>query len=370
MDFKPFKMAQYSAQLTARLGHQPPHNLHSSNPQAWEWAELSDLLDCDLASWLNQSPLQYESVQGHAAVRDLLCQQLYPTLKTADVVLTSGAQEGIFLVMQALLQAGDEVITFTPCFEPLVQVAIDAGARVKTLPLAAQSGWQIDWPALQAALSGRTKLLVINFPHNPTGTQLSETDFQRLVALCEQHGCWLFADEVFRGLEHEGTTRLSNAAEQYGRAISMGVVSKALALPGVRVGWLACQDQALVQQLMTVKSHLSICQSSLDAQLCQAILPHSELVWQHNVAIIQANKTWLQQRLRNHPEFHWQAPQASATAYLQYRGEDLDSMLINWAKDWGVMVLPGPVFLTEEPGFRLTLGRQDAIPFYQQLFKL
>lgn len=370
MDFKPFKMAQYSAQLTARLGHQPLRNIHSSNPQPWDWAELSNMVEVDLGAWLTQAPLHYESTQGHEVVRDMLVQQLYPSLKPADVVLTAGAQEGIFLVMQSVLNPGDEVITFTPCFEPLVQMAKDAGARVTTLPLNPDNGWQIDWPALQSAISAATQMLIINFPHNPTGTQLSQNELARLVSLCEQHGCWLFADEVFRGLEHEGTARLSSAAEQYDRAISMGVASKALALPGVRVGWLACQNPSLIQQLMTVKSHLSICQSSLDAQLCQAILPHTTQLWQRNVSIIESNKAQLHELLQYHPHFHWQRPAASATAFIQYRGANLTRLLDRWAEQWGLVVLPNEVFLTDVAGFRLALGQTDAAAAYERLFTL
>ncbi|WP_223787713.1 pyridoxal phosphate-dependent aminotransferase [Marinicella meishanensis] len=367
MDFKPFKMAQYSARLSARLGL-PLQNLHSSNPQPWTWDELSTLTNTDLAAWLTQAPLHYEAVQGHPQLRAMLCQHLYPSLSANDVVLTAGAQEGIFLVMQALLKPGDEVITFSPGFEPLAQVAADAGAQVKILPLVADQGWHIDWPALEQALSDAPRLLVINFPHNPTGAQLSEGDLRRLVNLCEQRGCWLLADEVFRGLEHAGTARLSNAAELYDRAISMGVVSKALALPGVRLGWLAAQSQSLRDQLLVVKSHVSICQSSLDAHLCQAIVPHMATLWRRKVAIIEQNKALLNQRLQEHPKFHWQAPQAAATAFIQYRGDDLERLLQKWAADWGWLVLPNAVFLTDEAGFRLTLGAPDMGPIYQQMF--
>ena len=313
MKFAPFRMAGFSGQW-------PPGSLtslHSSNPEPFNWDELSELVGRDLIEVIGQSPLHYESTQGRPAVREAIAAHLYDTIGAADVVLTSGAQEGIFLVMQALLSEGDEVICFTPCFEPLITVAAETGARVKTIGLSASSGWGIDWDQLETTISGQTRLLVINSPHNPTGFHLTHDEWQRLIKLCQAHDCWLFADEVFRGLEHDPADRLSPAVDVYAKAISMGVTSKSLALPGVRLGWLTCRDAQLVQRLMAIKSHLSICQSSLDATVCEQLIPHSELIWQRNTQLINSNKQQLANWLADEAGFHWQEPTASATGFVQ-----------------------------------------------------
>ena len=364
-------MAQISNQL---LNAQGPagslQSLHSSNPEAFTWDELNALLGLDLTATIKQSSLDYASTQGSLRLRELICQQYHNSNTSAEnVVLTSGAQEGIFLVMNALLQAGDEVISFSPCFEPLYQVAQQTGAQVTMLSLDESNQWQINWQELQQTINHQTKLVVINFPHNPTGTHISSADQQRLIKLCDKYDCWLFSDEVFRGLEHHPGEQIPAAADQYKKAISMGVVSKSLALPGIRLGWLTSQDSAIRQSLMTIKSHLSICQSSVDTQLCESIIPHSELIWERNRVIINHNKQWLERHLKNHPELYWQTPKAAATGFMQLKTNQATKLMKHWAKFHGFMVMPDAAFLTERAGFRLTLGRRDAENFYHQIIK-
>lgn len=357
-------MAEFTAQWPAGT----LTNLHSSNPEPLSWQELNTITGCDLAQVIAQSNLGYESVQGNEHLRQLISQQYHQNITSNDVVLTSGAQEGIFLVMQALLEANDHVIAFTPCFEPLVKVAENVGASVSTCELLADNNWQIDWASLKCQFNAKTKLLIINFPHNPTGSHITANDLQQLQDLCHEHGCWLFSDEVFRGLEHDTNVRIPAAADDCEQAISMGVMSKALALPGIRLGWLCCQNQQLLQKIITIKSHLSICQSSLDAQLCQKVIPHSERIWQRNLDTILNNKKQLKKLVDSNDEFAWTEPAASATAFIRlnkYQGRDFAQSL---AENKKLLVLPDDVFLTEHSGFRISLGLTQTNNHYQQIF--
>lgn len=364
MKFSAFKMAQFSAQW-------PPgslENMHSSNPAPLNWLELSHLLGMDLNGLMQKTPFNYEPTQGNAVLREQISTAYFTEINTDDVVLTSGAQEAIFLVMQALLSPGDQVITFTPSFEPLVKVAEEIGANVAALPLDESKGWAIDWEQLKSTFSNNTQLLVINFPHNPTGKTISSDELKRLVSWCQKHDCWLFSDEVFRGLEHANADKTPAAADLYDKAISMGVMSKALALPGIRLGWLVSRNIKLIEQLMAIKSHLSICQSSLDAQLCQAIIPSSEKLWQRNLKIILSNKALINQLLSNHDTMTWHEPTGSATAFIQLKNQSGESYAQDLAQHKGLLVLPDSVFLTQQRGFRLTLGRIDSDSLFEQIF--
>ena len=353
------------AEISGRLAnHSPTGNLqnwHSSNPQPMGWEALSQLTGVDFGHTLMRAPMGYEALAGRPSLRRVLCEQHYPNLDAENLVTTSGAQEGIFLVMQALLQPGDQVIAFTPCFEPLVTVAAEAGAEVITLPLTASSeaGWTIDWQQLARTVSPDTKMLVINFPHNPTGCHISQTELDKLVAWCDGQGCWLFSDEVFRGLEHQPEQRIAPAATLYDRAISMGVMSKALGLPGIRLGWIATQNQALINRVTTIKSHLSICQSSLDAEMSQAIIPHSEAIWQHHVNRINNNKDAMHEIIQDDALFSWHKPVAAATGFVQLNGVKGEDFADQMATTHQIMVLPNVAFLTELQGFRITLGGTD-----------
>lgn len=364
-------MAQISA---AAASLQPPvgalNSLHSSNPQPFSWDELSDLIGHDVIATVHHASLAYASTQGSLKLREIISEQYHSSLINAEnQVLISGAQEGIFLVMNALLDVGDEVLCFSPCFEPLAQVATQVGAQVTLLPLETDKQWRINWQQLEDNISNHTKLLVINFPHNPTGAHITAAEQKQLIALCEKHHCWLLSDEVFRGLEHQADRQLPAAADLYHKAISMGVVSKSLALPGIRIGWLAMQDTTMMQSIMTIKSHLSICQSSVDTQLCETIIPHSQLIWQRNRNIIKHNKQWLAKHLIAHPELYWQAPQAAATGFVQLKTRRASDLSKIWAEKFGIMVMPNEAFMTELSGFRLTLGLPGADRYYQDIMQ-
>jgi len=359
MNFSPFLMAQFNAKWQAGS----LQNWHSSNPQPFDWHELEALTKTDLARYLKKTPLTYEPMQGDETLRSLLIQHYHSTqtVQTAqNVMLTSGAQEAIFLVMNALLSNGDHAITFSPCFEPLVTVAQNTGADVTTLPLQAEKAWSIDWPQLEASFRNNTRVLIINFPHNPTGSHIKKSELLRLLDLCDKHNCWLFSDEVFRGLEHDSQFRLPVASDLYDKAIAMGVMSKALALPGIRLGWLSTQNVNVLQKMITIKSHLSICQSSLDTQVCQAIIPHSELIWQRNLAIITKNKKHIEDGIVNHPSFHWQAPKASATGFIQLKHQSALTFTIKVADKKKILLMPNEMFLCDHQGFRISLGIHSA----------
>lgn len=356
VNFKAFKMARFSAQW------QPGslENMHSSNPEPLSWDELSELSQVDLSALLQTTAFNYESTQGNPALREQISDAYYSQVSQQDIVLTSGAQEAIYLLMNALLAQGDEVITFTPCFEPLAKVAENVGAKVALIALDEQQGWQIDWQLLESTFSDKTQLLIINFPHNPTGKNISRNELDRLITLCEKHNCWLFSDEVFKGLEHDENHCLPAAVDLYDKAISMGVMSKALALPGIRIGWLVSKSIELVEQLLVVKSHLSICQSSLDAHLCQAIIPISKKLWKRNLTIIKCNKDHIAQLLINHKSMTWHKPEGSATAFIQLRDQAGDEFAHKLANNKGLFVMPNEAFLTAHSGFRLTLGKSDS----------
>ncbi len=365
MQFKPFKMAAYSQQANCSTAI----NLHSSNPEPFSWSELAALTQLDLGQIITQSSFNYESTQGNVALREQLAQQLYPSTSAANLVLTSGAQEGIFLVINSLIQAGDEVVTFSPCFEPLVSVAQAAGAQVSSIPLNPQDNWSIPWATLEASITAKTKLLIINFPHNPTGCSIQATELTRLIACCEKHGVWLFSDEVFRGLEHDKQDTLAAVVEQYKRGISMGVMSKSMALPGIRVGWLVCRDQNLLQQWLTIKSHLSICQSSTDAQLTTALIPFTHAILQRNTNIINTNKTLLNHMLDGHPNFKFSLPTGSATAFIELKYQTGEAFYLQTLQEKQLFVMPNPAFMTAVNGFRLTLGKRQAEQHYQTIFR-
>ena len=104
--------------------------------------------------------------------------------------------------------------------------------------------------------------VIVNFPHNPTGATLTLPQWQQLCSLCSKHGAYLFSDEMYRGLEHRDAAALPTAADSYERGISLCGMSKALSMPGSRIGWIATQDSQLLTRIMQLKDYTTICNSA------------------------------------------------------------------------------------------------------------
>ena len=363
--FKPFEMSVFYQSIPAGLD-----NFHASNPQPWTVEELETLLQQSIFSIPSDLSCHYDSTQGDPKLRDTIATHLFDQLNASHIVTTCGAQEAIFCLYHALLQPGDHVVAFTPSFEPLLAIPQHMGCHVTTVPLSPDNGWQPDLEALNKAINHNTKLLVINFPHNPTGAHIDEQCFRAIVELCRQRQCWLFSDEVFRGLEHDPLTRLPTAADVYERGISLNVMSKAFALPAIRLGWLACQDTVLLTRIQQIKSQLSICNSRLDVHVSTEVIPHHEAIYQRNTAIIRDNKQNLEQCLANYPDIDCVIPEGASTCFpiLKKRNSmDFSQQLMH---EHRLLVLPQKVFLTQHNGFRLALGFRDSVKRLQQVLEL
>lgn len=359
-----FRMATLARRLPTGL-----LNMHSSNPAPLAFTELAQLLNLDVNDFFSQLSFEYAEVAGSLQLRKLIAQQHYQTATANDIITTSGAQEALFMVMNALLSAGDEVLCFSPIFEPLYQEAAATGAQVITMPLQADNGWHIDWPLLEHNISEKTQMLVINFPHNPTGSHITQTELQSLIDLCRRNDCWLVSDEVFRGLEYQVEHRLPAAVDCYDKAISMAVMSKAYGLPAIRLAWIACRQPEIREKLKIIKRHLSICGSGLDEAFAAKVLPHSALIFQRHTATIKENLNQFKQLLVKQDCISCQLPTAGATCFPILSFENADEFVSRMAVKKGLMLIPGSCFLTEQPGFRLTLGSVKAAQHYGDVIK-
>ncbi len=212
--------------------------------------------------------LGYTESQGALELRALIAGQ-YERVGDEGVIGLSAPEEGIFVTMHALLEPGDEVIVVSPCYDSLANVASYLGCHVIRWSLAeapeppeGSGGWRLDLGALESQLTSRTRLVIANFPHNPTGYLPEHEEWQSLVEMVARAGAWLFSDEMYRGLEFDPAARLSPGCDLYERAITLGGLSKTYGLAGLRVGWLALQDTALRDRILGWKDYTTICASA------------------------------------------------------------------------------------------------------------
>lgn len=331
-------------------------------------SELLKLADDDGRQRWEGLTLGYTESLGLPALREEIA-ALYRGVAPEQVVTFAGAQEGIFVAVNALLGAGDHAVVTWPGYQSLYEVARAAGADVTLLPLREERGWELDLDELEAALTATTRLVVVNFPHNPTGSLPSSAVFERLAALCDERGIHLFSDEVYRGLEHRPEEQLPAAAELSPRALSLGVMSKAFGLAGLRVGWIACRDTEVFRRIAAYKDYTTICNSAPSEVLALIALRAKEALLKQSRRIVGDNLAAADAFFARHPHrFSWARPRAGSVAFPKLLGDERVAAFTERLRAAeGVLLLPGDVY--DHPGnhFRLGLGRSN---FGEALAKL
>jgi aspartate/methionine/tyrosine aminotransferase len=189
----------------------------------------------------------------------------------------------------------------------------------------------------------------VNSPHNPTGSQMPRAAFERLVEIARERSIILFSDEVYRGLEHDPADRLPPASDLYERAISLNSVSKAYGLPGLRIGWLASRDPALIDRVRELKLYTTICSSAPSELLVALALRHGDALVERSRRLVVSNLPLLDAFLdRRHDLFDWVRPKAGPIGFPRVAGAfDVQAWCEETAMNAGVLLLPGAVY--EEP---------------------
>jgi len=214
---------------------------------------------------------------------------LHPPVDAGRVVVTSGGVSGLMLASQALVDAGDEVVVVTPVWPNLAAQPAIMGATVRSVPLTPADGaWTLDMDRLLAAVTPRTRMLVVNAPNNPTGWTLSRPEQQRLLDHCRATGTWLLADEVYERLYFEPTGNACapsflDIAAPDDRLVVAHSFSKSFLMTGWRLGWLVV-PATLVDALGKLIEFNTSCASVFTQRAALAALAHRDEITPRIVA--------------------------------------------------------------------------------------
>jgi aspartate/methionine/tyrosine aminotransferase len=216
------------------------------------------------------------------------------------------------------------------------------------------------------SLSSGTKLLAVNFPHNPTGCTLTLEEWSALLALARACGCIVFSDEVYRGTSHSEPYELPPACLLYERAISLGALSKAHGLAGLRVGWLISRDNTLLAPLRLAKDFTTICGSAPSEVLALTALRASAAILPANRQLLASNVELVAQFMDKWDDlFEFSRPTAGPVCWPRLiSGESADSFTARVLVGCAVLLLPSSVYdfpMEGEEGtcLRLGFGRAD-----------
>lgn len=353
---RPFKLERYFAKYEFKV----KYLLSSSDCESLSMQELVEMASPASREMWERLKLGYTESQGHPLLRAEVA-RLYERIAPENVLIAA-PEELIFIAMQTLLEPGDHVVAMSPTYQSLHEVAGSLGCTVTPWKVrSSRGGWKLDLDELEKSLTRRTRLLVINFPHNPTGYLPTCTELDRIVDLARKKDIYLFSDEMYRLLEYAPDKRLLPVCDLYEKGISLSGLSKTFSLPGLRLGWLATRQDELVQRWLTYHDYTTICNSAPSEILGIIALQRKERIIDRNLQIIKTNIDKVNEFFLKHAgQFSWFKPQAGSVAFPRWKGAGSMRKFCQGALDReGVMIVPGDLFGPDVHHFRLGLGRKN-----------
>ena len=354
MHIKPFATEQFFSLYEFTT----PHLLCASDCETLTIAELLQTSGMPAADLLDLR-LGYTESQGNLALRSAVA-ALYQAITAGEVVMLGAPEEGIYLTMRALLEPGDHVVVQSPAYDSLLNLAEHAGGNVSRWEIRPEAGlWALDLDELDQIMKAETRLVVVNFPHNPTGFLPALSEFEALIEAVRRRGAWLLCDEMYRGLEREPADRLPSAADRYERAIVLSGLSKTHGLPGLRAGWLIIHDATLREAIINWKHYTTICAAGPSEVLAGAALLAHEALIERSRSIIAANLAAAEEFFARHADrFEWRPPQAGSVALVGLNVPSATTYCHALAREAGVLLLPGPCLGADDHSVRFGFGRK------------
>ncbi|MFA6482978.1 MAG: aminotransferase class I/II-fold pyridoxal phosphate-dependent enzyme [Bacteroidales bacterium] len=351
MNLQPFLIERHFAKYEFSV----PYQLSCSDCEPLSLPELLAMASPDsVRLWENLS-LSYTDSLGHPGLRKEIA-GMYEDINQEDI-LVCVPEEGIFLVMNSLMMPGDHLIVMSPSYQSLHEIATGIGCTVDRWEAGPSGFFKLD--SLLPLISPSTRMLVINFPHNPTGAFISKEELVEISRFCDRHHIILFSDEMYRGLEHDPADRLPGATTLSMNCISLSGMSKSFALPGLRIGWLICRNREIREKLLMLKDYITICASAPSEILAIIALQSKGMILARNLSIINWNIKLVNEFVdRNCDQVSWNPPKAGSVALLNLlREPSAEKFCQRLLEKKEVLAIGAHLFGVDKPAVRLGLGR-------------
>lgn len=316
--------------------------------------ELFALTGADKSAFLSSfctKRLTYGNIEGTPEFKEGVS-KLYQTIHPEHIIPTHGATGANHHIFYSLLSPGDQVVSIMPTYQQLYSIPESYQADVKILRLRPENGYLPDMEELRSLVTSKTKIICINNPNNPTGALMNTNMLKQIAEIADHVGAWILCDEVYRHLTQKDDW-CESIADLYDKGISVSSMSKVFSLAGLRLGWIATRDEAVVKTCLSHRDYNLISCGMFDEALASVALRYSDALLDRNRSIVRENLALLDAWVQSEPYVHYSKPQAGTTALVYYA---LDVPSYQFCEEMyhktGAFVTPGDCF--EEPkSFRI-----------------
>jgi aspartate/methionine/tyrosine aminotransferase len=325
--------------------HEVEYNLSESGVQPMTLKEL--LGGEEALGDLLATGIGYPQSNGSLALRERIA-SFYPDAHPDNVTVVNGGSEANYITLWALLDTGDRLAFMLPNYMQGWGLGRHFGKGTDTFRLRARTEggsrrWALDLDGVEGAITPDTKVILVTNPNNPTGSVLTEEEMDAVVGVAERTGAWLVADEIYRGAEIDGSLTPTFWG-RYDRTVITSGLSKAFALPGLRIGWMVAPPK-LIEKLWIHHDYTTLTPGALSERLARIAVEPSrrEAIFARTRGILRRNLPVLEEWIHAHGEgFEYVRPAAGAIALVKYDLPIPSGALIDRIREeQSVLLVPG-----------------------------
>ena len=366
MYIKPFGVERWLSKYETKVGY----NLTSTSIIPFSLNELLQLTgenEEEVKEAIFSLRLSYGDIKGNPAYLSGLA-SLYETITPQQVISTHGGVGASHLTMMTLIEPQDHVVAVLPAYQQIYSVPESIGATVDYLFMEQEDNYVIDLQRLEEMMSRKTKAIVFNNPNNPTGQVVSDEILRQMADIARKYDAYLVCDEAYRGLAHTGFA--ASVADIYEKGVSLGSMSKAFAMAGLRLGWIATRDPWLIEAVEIHRDYTMISCGGLDEYIAGLALKHKDIVCNRNLGIVRQRVEMFNQWVENEPKLTCVLPQGGTVCLPHYESslssEDFCRRAI---ETQSVLLMPGSVFELDKC-FRMGCAREPEPVFLEGLARV
>jgi len=344
MQLKPFQLDVWLDQYE----HSIDFNLGASTGPTWTVNDILRLADDDTRDRFLSQKLVYSRPAGADGLREAIAQMQNVPVETVQVV--TGASEALLVLMWQAAEPGANVIIPLPGFTTFSALPKSLGLETRYYRVRRENGFRIDLDEIQKLVDSRTKLILINSPHNPTGATVSDDEAVALHDFAAARGIQVVFDEVYHPIYHGRPTK---SAAHLPHATVISDLSKAFSIAGVRTGWIIEHDPERLRRYWTARAYFSICNTTTGEILSEIAIRNRDVVLGKTQEVARRNLKLLDHFMADHRDvLGWIAPEGGMTAFPWLLSGENARAFCEAAAERGILLAPGDCFDVPEH-FRL-----------------